>query len=146
MNHCEGREAMISALVDGELMGKEMLEVKSHLAQCPACQQAYDELRSLKLNLALMVMPEVNDESFDRVKAGFEAKLAAQSAPRSPRHIWTGMAAASVLAVVLATWLANPRGSSPVTEFDESIDQAYAAGAAPAMGSTPIVPANYSGW
>ncbi|HAY14900.1 MAG TPA: hypothetical protein DCY02_10590 [Armatimonadetes bacterium] len=144
--HCEGREAMISALVDGELMGREMLEMKAHMAECPACQAAYEELRSLKMGMALLMMPEVSDESFDRVKAGFEAKLAAQTGPRTPRHIWTGMAAASLLAVVLATWMANPRGTNSVTEFDESLDQAYAAGAAPAMGSTPIVPANYSGW
>jgi anti-sigma factor RsiW len=39
----------ISAYVDGELTGVEMLELRRHLGQCPECMDEYESLRMAKL-------------------------------------------------------------------------------------------------
>ena len=41
MSDCERYEAMISALLDGELSPEEEAEVRAHMASCPDCAAMY---------------------------------------------------------------------------------------------------------
>lgn len=66
--NCKAIEAKLSAFVDGELTGVEMLEIRRHLACCKPCCEEERELRALKSILTLAPAIEPSAE--------FEAKLA----------------------------------------------------------------------
>lgn len=42
----------ISAYVDGELTGTEMLEIRRHLGECPDCHEEYETIRQVKFSIA----------------------------------------------------------------------------------------------
>lgn len=42
----------ISAYVDGELTGEEMLEMRRHLSGCPDCREEYESVRLVKFSIA----------------------------------------------------------------------------------------------
>lgn len=50
--NCHRVTSLISAYVDGELAGVEMLEIRRHLSGCADCAQEYEELRMMKLAIA----------------------------------------------------------------------------------------------
>ncbi len=50
--NCRRVSHLISAYVDGELTGVEMLEVRKHLSACSECASEYESLRSTKALLA----------------------------------------------------------------------------------------------
>lgn len=52
----------ISAYVDGELTGAEMLEIRRHLSECRECSEEYEMVRSMKFAVARLrtVTPPVH--------------------------------------------------------------------------------------
>lgn len=46
--NCRQVSALISAYMDGELAGVEMLAIKRHLSLCQACNEEYESIRSVK--------------------------------------------------------------------------------------------------
>lgn len=46
--NCSRITNLLSAYIDGELTGQEMLEIRHHLASCNECQDEYESLRSTK--------------------------------------------------------------------------------------------------
>lgn len=65
--NCRMAESLLSSLVDGELGGRQMMEVRMHVARCPACREEYDAILTLKE--ALGATPELEPP------AGFERRL-----------------------------------------------------------------------
>ena len=47
MNTCERMGERISALVDGELQGREKLEVMEHLSRCPRCRAVFEDYTAM---------------------------------------------------------------------------------------------------
>jgi len=43
---------LISAYIDGELAGAEMLEIRRHLSDCPECTEEYESIKATKLALS----------------------------------------------------------------------------------------------
>lgn len=52
MISCDTCQSQLSSMLDGELSPKETGRIQDHLANCPACQCAWEELRELDRKLA----------------------------------------------------------------------------------------------
>lgn len=50
--NCRRVVNLISAYVDGELTGVEMLDIRRHLGECPDCMEEYESLRATKMMVA----------------------------------------------------------------------------------------------
>lgn len=50
--NCRRVSSLVSAYIDGELTGVEMLEIRDHLGGCRSCTEQYETLRSTKQLLA----------------------------------------------------------------------------------------------
>jgi predicted anti-sigma-YlaC factor YlaD len=57
MNNCFRVKGLLSAYLDRELSGEEMLLLRDHLGTCTECSLEFDELRRIKS--ALIQMPEI---------------------------------------------------------------------------------------
>jgi anti-sigma factor RsiW len=57
--NCRKVTNLISAYIDGELTGTEMLAIRRHLSECADCAQEYESMRSLKEAMSRLrtVMP-----------------------------------------------------------------------------------------
>ncbi len=50
--NCRKVTNLMSAYVDGELTGFEMLEIRRHLSECPDCSLEHDSMRAMKQAVA----------------------------------------------------------------------------------------------
>lgn len=148
--NCRNVVHKLSAYIDGELTGTEMLAVRSHLSTCHECATEEKSIRAFKRLLGSL--PCVEPPS------GLEDRLV--GAIRSDRRSWhwwpqvrvMGYAACVVaLAMLISLNLAKPRtpetlptDSNNVASFEVSRDQAYVAGGDP-LGVGPVaLPVNYA--
>lgn len=71
--NCGRVNRLLSAYMDGELSGEEMMAVRSHIRSCPACENELEGLRALKgvIGQLQRVQPD----------AGLEARLLAALPP-----------------------------------------------------------------
>ena len=97
MTACPDREAMLQALLDGELDAANALAVEAHLATCPGCAAHYATMQALRERLAT---PGITPEAPARLRENIEAMIASESRPRrrdgardAVRRGWTGLAA-----------------------------------------------------
>lgn len=132
---CPFVQSRLSAYLDSELGGQEMLRVQAHIRECPACAAEIEELRALKRMMASMADPS-------EPPVGFEEKLLQQIATPSPRRStpalpWGRMIAVTGVAAAL-TWLAMSitLAGKPASEptpnsvaFEVKRDQAFMSGA-----------------
>ncbi|MBV9852026.1 MAG: zf-HC2 domain-containing protein [Armatimonadetes bacterium] len=58
---CETRRACLTALLDGELPPHDATEVWAHLAECPACRRAWEELAAVRDLAAQWTMGDTPD-------------------------------------------------------------------------------------
>jgi predicted anti-sigma-YlaC factor YlaD len=133
---CKSVQSMLSAYIDGELCGYEMLRVRSHLHDCKSCSEEVDQIRNLKWVIGNV--PESNP------REGFEETLK-QTVFASPRKtraralpvtMISGLAFFAALLVSLATLrsqgphvVVHPKPSNQeAISFDVSRDQAYQSG------------------
>ncbi|MBX7132787.1 MAG: zf-HC2 domain-containing protein [Fimbriimonadaceae bacterium] len=151
--NCRTAQNIVSAYVDGELCGTEMLNLRSHLMVCKACAAEVEELKAVKRVMG--AQPEVE------VPAGFEDRLVqfvlADEAPRRRETpVWrlalvSSFAAAACVLVVLQvfgrTTSAQPEMTASTTEqpiaFDVNRDMTYASGSDPFGGQGPVLPASH---
>jgi anti-sigma factor RsiW len=143
--NCKSVQSKLSAYLDRELAGNEMLEMRAHISYCPECRGEEDEVRTLKSLLTSMPVPEPSK--------GFEARLLrhVQVAPRAsgePRlaliPLFSAVAAAAMVLTLLA--LTTTRADSPSQglhandRIESAIqrDQMVVAGGDP-FGGTPII-------
>lgn len=141
--NCRNAQTKLSALVDGELAGREALLVREHLLRCARCQGEWRALRSLKL--ALGQMPDVAPPE------GLEERLLAavrrEKEASRPIRLWLPAAAAAVAACATLALL-NLRADEPAVasrslppvpaSFEVDRDQAYVAASDP-FGPGPVV-------
>lgn len=119
--NCPRCQSQISAYVDGELTGQEMLLMRRHLADCSECSQALAEDRQVRGLLAGMARPAAPDHLDARL-----AQAVLQPARSMPAWQGWGMGAAVAAAAAISAWLVfnsqasgepgiAPGTSSPVT-------------------------------
>ncbi|MBP1773927.1 MAG: putative zinc-finger [Holophagaceae bacterium] len=91
--------------VEGDLTAPELEAVERHLAACPACREAADQLRQSQAWLREALASPFGAEDRARLRASVMARLAAP--PPAPRRFLVPsalLAAAAVLVVAVLTW------------------------------------------
>jgi anti-sigma factor RsiW len=74
---CAGNRKRLNAYIDGELPERTRCEVELHLAECPACRRAFDELRCLA--------PLLGNDEVPPLPAGLSARILTEAAFRQKR-------------------------------------------------------------
>jgi anti-sigma factor RsiW len=114
--NCGEYRELVSAFVDEQLEGADLLRLKAHLESCPECRALEAGLRRFS---ALVRAAEVL-RPHRRPPPGFAAAVAARAVSMSPatavpfpgpraarpiaRGAWIGMAAAAAVAALLFSW------------------------------------------
>jgi anti-sigma factor RsiW len=141
---CTRWEPLISAFVDGELDAEASWQLKAHVAECEHCAAELETLRRLKWSLAAIETVEPDDISFERVKSRVMAEVAPPIRRKEQWGIAGGVAAASVLAILLAVQVSAPPKATVVSDrFDASFDMGYAGSASTVSTYAPVTPSSY---
>lgn len=95
--NCRTVQNNLSAYLDRELSGEEMLAMRAHLCECCACHQEEQAMRALKALLSGLPVPEPTSNLEERLIATVhQAERQAKS-----QRLWTGSAV--VFALVSAS-------------------------------------------
>jgi anti-sigma factor RsiW len=147
---CRNVRNKLSAYIDGELTGAEMLAIRSHLTHCPECEREERSQRAFKRLLG--AMPCVEPPS------GLEERLlsAIRQEQEVARSWWPQLKMASLTAGVaaIAMFAILSLAKRPVAEsvradtteftaFDATRDQAYVAGSDPLSYGPIALPTDY---
>lgn len=98
--------------VEGDLAAPELEAVERHLADCPACREAADQLRQSQAWLREALASPFEAEDRARLRAAVMAHLA--TPPPAPRRFLVPsalLAAAAALLVAVLTW--HPHAEGP---------------------------------
>jgi len=151
--NCRGVQLKLSAYLDGELTGMEMLQLRSHLHDCRCCAAEVDEVRRLKSILNSLPEEEPDLEFQARLKDKvFSAQKQPAITTRASLTLISGFAFATALSMGL---LFLQRQHQP-TQFDSSRvaqatsqpnydlerDQAYQAGGDPFNDGSMVLTAS----
>ncbi len=139
--NCQNAQNSLSAYLDRELPGDQMIAVRSHVEYCNECQAELEELRSVKSGLASLPVFEPRESFADDVLR------MVRDDGRQPATMPFGvMLATSVAAAVLAVLLFNvffgrqsaPQFANDDPRFDAASDTLVTS---PDFGShAPIIP------
>ena len=143
--NCKTVQISLSAYLDGELAGSEMLEVRHHVQECAVCAREAEELRTLKTMLASSNTPTPPADFEARLVAHVFGKEQAKPAPSWRSHIGIAgvAAAAAVAAFVVASKVSEPIEKPQLNEVvyssDMSADQLYYRASDPLGGAMPVM-------
>lgn len=153
--NCKSVQNVLSAYLDRELGGDEMLAVRAHLHDCAACQTEVDELRTLKRFLSESPAPEPPSDLAERLSAAIRAQNPVET-PKQRRatlratvFTFAGVAACSMFLTFTTLNGVRPaaaKSSAPGVAtnsvhdaaFDVQRDQVYAVGL-DATGGVPVI-------
>ena len=102
--NCRNSSNSLSAYVDRELTGEQMLALRSHIERCDECKAEYESLQSLKAQLAALPMHEP-PQGLDLDVIRMVRRL--RPANSRTRLSWALLAATSVAAAALAVLAFN---------------------------------------
>ena len=149
---CKAIQHKLSAYLDGELAGYEMLDIRSHLHRCKGCEQEYEELRRLKRLMGNLPENNPGEEFAERLKQKVFQPTSFKPAP-VPVAMISGLAFAAALLVSIAA-LHSHRPTTPVantnppvsapSSFDLARDQAYQNGGDLFSDAPMVIPAQSS--
>jgi anti-sigma factor RsiW len=97
---CDSLDLLVSAYVDGELIGEEREAFEAHLRECRRCRGAVDEVQAL---LALMQQAGPLHRASPGLREAASRVLSSPSSP-SARRWPLAIAAGLLLAVAASTW------------------------------------------
>jgi len=101
--NCKSVQNRLSAYLDRELGGDELLQMRAHIAMCSHCRREVDGLRSLKILLGGIHCPEPPEGLAERLTASVMGQRI--KAPRSTLRVsammFAGVSACSMLATLL---------------------------------------------
>ncbi len=86
MRNCDETRQWLDAYLDNELDPVNTLEIEQHLQTCPACSQAYEELRALGAALSTVPRYPTPAALRERIHSALlgEASAEAQTIPFAP--------------------------------------------------------------
>lgn len=150
--NCKSVQSRLSAYLDREMNGDELLQVRRHLSNCPDCREEEESLRTLRRLLAEAPIPEPPADLADRLTARVLAErveVRRRSQFKLGFATFAGVAACSMLGTFLligslrSTSDADPsiaakqEAAQEDLRFEVQRDQAYAAGF-DAIGGAPV--------
>lgn len=149
--NCKTVQARLSAYVDAELTGHEMLELRRHLDACEGCRAEERAERALKSMLgdAPAVEPPADLELRLLRALDAEPKRTPARPLLRPAIVYAGLAAVAMFATL--TFLDRTPTSETVAERGPDAsslirrDQAFTASADPLSGGQAAMPASYVG-
>lgn len=146
--NCRNCRACLSAYLDGELTGTEMLRVREHVGRCQPCRDELEGFRSLKRALGEMAAPLPPASLEDRILRTVreEARLREERALRVRWRTVAGLAAATAVAYAcLAVTKPSLDRAQTADRLDRPTidlrhDRTYAAGGDPFVGAPVVIP------
>lgn len=135
--NCNRATSLVSAYLDSELGGRDMLAMQRHLHECPSCQHEFESIRELRRELSSLREPAL--------PVGFEARLKeavyapAPAKPAALRARTVVLTAACAALLTFAVVQTQPRTSNQpiVLQNDIDTDQARLAASDPLSGAGP---------
>jgi len=116
--NCKSVQNRLSAYVDRELGGDELLQIRSHISTCKQCRSEADEIRALKSLLGGVSCPEPPDGLSERLTASM-MNLRYEEPKKSFKVsalLFAGVTACSMLATLLfLSYGMNRRMNSPTS-------------------------------
>lgn len=148
--NCRNVQHKLSAYIDGELTGGEMLAIRSHLANCPECEREERSQRAFKRLLGSLPCVEPPSGLEERLLSAIrrEQKQSASWWPQLKMASLTAGVAAAAMFTIL-TFAKKPANDSvradttEFTAFDATRDQAYVAGSDPLSYGPIALPTDY---
>lgn len=150
--NCKTVQTHLSAYLDRELAGDQMLELRAHLNSCTDCREEEASLRSLKSLLGGLPIPDPSPDFEERLTLSLASARSVQTSTRNYRtsvFLFAGVAAGAM--AMTLSFLSNSSGqAAAAVARDKSITfeaqryhEVYNRGA-DAYGG-PIITANYDG-
>src|SRR5579871_6455049 len=100
--NCKNVQALLSAYLDEELSGREMLDIRQHLGDCESCSEELTCVRGVKDLLGRTPVPDPTADFEERLVASVLASTPTRFEPGKLSWVTlTGIAAASMLATML---------------------------------------------
>jgi anti-sigma factor RsiW len=146
--NCNSVQTRLSAYLDRELSGNELLELRAHLAECRECRTEETELRNLKLMLGGLEAPQPSDDLCDRLCCAVlqEARKSEQRwSWRKPLVTFASVAAVSMLATffILSVQAPKPALVKQDITSDVAANEAYNMAVDP-YGAPVVSVSNYA--
>ena len=101
--NCKSVQNRLSAYIDRELGGDELLQIRAHVSACPVCRAEAESIRALKSLLGGVACPEPPDGLAERLTASVLKTRIEESKPtfRFTPMMFAGVAACSMLGTLL---------------------------------------------
>jgi len=150
--NCKTAQLLLSAYLDSELSGGEMLRLRKHLCNCKECRQEEEELRSLKTILTGTPMIEPPADFEERLcSAIFAPKKTETSRWMESWSFVSGVALVTAAVTLLVVNHLQSQGAAAQPSPNKVVarelqrDQALS-GSDPFFDSTPsVTPTSYDG-
>jgi anti-sigma factor RsiW len=140
-------EKLLSAYIDRELSGEEMLELRKALRDNPYLQAEYESLKAVKTSLSQSANPEPPAELEDRLVASVlhkepKRQLLGGLGVALASSVATAAAAFAILSLIGNTAPGQPN-AQPEAVVDTDADLNYASGSDPFGSPVPVIPVGY---
>jgi anti-sigma factor RsiW len=146
--NCNSVQHRLSAFVDGELAGREMLAVREHVRCCTSCSREVDDLVAVKRALASGPIAPIAGDLEARLLSAI-GKVEHARRVRRPVFAY-GFATFALFAIVGFSWFkANKiqadeaRALKQIESFEVARDQAYVAGSDPLGGDVGVLTVSF---
>lgn len=143
--NCTRVKSLLSAYLDRELGGEQMIEVQQHLRACTSCSVELESLRRIKQILASTPLVEPNAELLKRTHEAVFATRQKRAA-KSPVPGLVAMASALLAAFLAVSAAQNtPHSTAVAPEMraaEARVSPMVVSGSDPFGGYAPTIPAS----
>jgi predicted anti-sigma-YlaC factor YlaD len=146
--NCNSVQTRLSAYLDRELTGSELLDLRAHLAECRECRAEETELRNLKTMLGGLEAPQPSDDLCDRLCCAVLQEARKSDSRWTWRRSVLTFGTVAAASMLVTFFILSLRGAKPeVVGQDVTMDvarhQAYDIASDP-MGAPVVSVANYA--
>ncbi len=147
--NCTAFQGRLSAYLDHELTGRQMIAMREHLNTCEACRQEMEALRRVSELFVEVEAGDAPDGLDDRILRAVQVSAEQKPKRAASMMIVTASAAAACFAAYIVSSVFTPMKETPPTQvstgFDLSADQAYQISSDPFSSHVPVaLPAGHS--
>lgn len=145
--NCGNVQNSLSAYIDRELTGEQMLSIRAHINRCPRCAQEHQELSALKAELVQLPSMEPRAELEREILQAINREDSESRPVRLSFRSLGSLVATSAVAAALALLAYNVFfGGAQVEQLAEdapfdSVADHEIGGSDPFSGSAPLIPA-----